>query len=685
MQNKPRASITMKTWRDNILEEFVPDLGHLTLVADPDGLLTEEKLVLELQNRGFRILEFHDSIAFRYEYELLCLQKCEKNERIDLIVLTKSPSSDLDTLPYDLLEKGRSISFDLGKIFPNLSYSVIEQLDRKYLDAVYLAYIEEIHERLGDNATQDFVLKSVFGIDTSRIKTSIDLLNTLLKIHYPEKQIPHVLNQRLIETLIESGCFSDWPIERIVLNKDIFFSFLQERWPFFVTSKFHHISTPSVGEVFESKKPYSLVYPGPVEIPFDHPDIKIYINDLFIEGRLHPIHYANSSEIQEPWVKFGLLDTSEEDLSNRLSTLIDRVGQSLPDSESRYSAWLLFASRYAELKYLYYTIGPQKINPSELQKFSSLKEKIMLGFTSWINSHYSNLISLPPSPPAMLHHIPRYLLQEIEGSLNQKIALILVDGLSLDQWISMRAIIKTQNLSLIIEDHTTFAWIPTLTSVSRQAVFSGKPPVFFPNSINTTEKEAALWMQFWEENGFKRAEVGYLKGLHDGDFRKRLESLENFREIRVIGLVLDKVDKILHGMQLGEAGMHNQIKQWCENGFPNDLITYLLDEGFVIWLTSDHGNIECTGKGNPSEGSLTEIKGERVRIFNSEILRHKIAEKFDFSREWGPVGLPANYYPLIITDTSAFIQKGKKTVAHGGISIDEVIVPFIKIEKLVGQ
>ena len=205
------------------------------------------------------------------------------------------------------------------------------------------------------------------------------------------------------------------------------------------------------------------------------------------------------------------------------------MSQSLPNTESRYSDWLLFASRYAELKYLFYTIGQQKIDRSELQKFLSLKEKITVAFSSWICSHYASLISLPPAPPAMLHHIPRYLVQEMDGSSNQKIALLLIDGLSLDQWISIRGIVKTQNPLLIIDDRTTFAWIPTLTSVSRQAVFSGKAPVFFPNSINTTDKEAALWTQFWEENGLKRSEIGYLK-IPQEEIINKIEILENQRD-----------------------------------------------------------------------------------------------------------------------------------------------------------
>ena len=43
----------MDSWRDAILNKFVPEVSKLTLVADPDSLLAEEKLALELRRRGF--------------------------------------------------------------------------------------------------------------------------------------------------------------------------------------------------------------------------------------------------------------------------------------------------------------------------------------------------------------------------------------------------------------------------------------------------------------------------------------------------------------------------------------------------------------------------------------------------------------------------------------------------------
>ena len=76
----------------------------------------------------------------------------------------------------------------------------------------------------------------------------------------------------------------------------------------------------------------------------------------------------------------------------------------------------------------------------------------------------------------------------------------------------------------------------------------------------------------------------------------------NLERIKAVGLVIDTVDKIMHGMQLGNAGMHDQIRLWCQTGYLSSLINHLCERDFQVWLTSDHGNIECTGMGNQGKG-----------------------------------------------------------------------------------
>jgi hypothetical protein len=74
-----------------------------------------------------------------------------------------------------------------------------------------------------------------------------------------------------------------------------------------------------------------------------------------------------------------------------------------------------------------------------------------------------------------------------------KVASLLVDGLALDQWIALREVLGELDSKLRFREDLVFAWIPTITSVSRQAAFAGKPPIYFPASIHTTDKEAGLW------------------------------------------------------------------------------------------------------------------------------------------------------------------------------------------------
>ncbi len=111
----------MRNWRDTILQHFVPHVSQLTLVADPDDLLTEELLAIELRQQGFDLIEFEDPVAFRYVYESNYRSVWDRGESTGLMVIVRVRDAELDALPYDLLAKGRRLAFDLGSLFPHLS------------------------------------------------------------------------------------------------------------------------------------------------------------------------------------------------------------------------------------------------------------------------------------------------------------------------------------------------------------------------------------------------------------------------------------------------------------------------------------------------------------------------------------------------------------------------------------
>ncbi|MCR5219999.1 MAG: BREX-3 system phosphatase PglZ [bacterium] len=659
-------------WRDAILSEFVAGVRKLTLVADPDCLLTEEKLAVELSRRGFDLIEFSDPVAFRYAYESRYRSIWDHGKHTDLVVVLRLQDAELERLPYDLLRAGRKLSFNLGEIFPNLSYPVIEKLDRRLLDALFDAQLKSSPERMGDNATKDFILRHVFGIAAELINNDVDLLRALLRLHYGKKQIPSMLVERLVQVLSGNAGFESWPLSEIVPDEEAFFAFLQERWPIFLSM------VGGADQAREDSSEYGLKYPGPASLPFDHQDVRIYIDNLFLEGKLTPVEVKGIEVEAGSWVRSGIATCGEDDDELRISRLFGLVEKELPTSEAHYADWLAFALKWAELSSLVYC-GK---NAGHQNRLREVGDAVNTTFADWLANHYSSLNNLPPNSPVMLHHVPRRMARDIEGTVGSRAALIVMDGLALDQWVTIRPFLQKQDANLVMRESAIFAWIPTLTSVSRQSIFSGKTPFFFPSSINSTDSEEKLWKQFWEGGyGFSRQDVAYQRGLGNGDAIGVLDTVIHSGKTKVAGLVVDKVDKIMHGMQLGSAGMHNQIGQWCESGFLAALIGGLLDDGFAVWLTADHGNVQCKGKGRPSEGVVAETRGERVRVYPTSELRADVAKKFPFAHEWPPVGLPKNYFPLVAGGYDAFGNVGDVVVGHGGTSLEEVIVPLVKFER----
>ena len=659
----------MSSWRDTILNEFVPGVSKLTLVADPDNLFTEEKLLLELRGRGFDLIDFSDPVEFRYAYETGYRSIWEQRECVDLVVTLRRQESELQSMPYDLLQAGRKLAFNLGELFPGMSYPVIEELDLSLLDELFDVQSKSPPGRLSENATRDFILRHVFGVSAELISNDVKLLRALLRLHYGQIKLPHTLIARLVQTLQKLSRFKAWPLVDIVPDSHAFFAFLQERWPMFLNVQ------DKTNQAREAPLDRALQFPGPDLLPFDHQDIRIYIDNLFVEGKLTPIEVPDSATTTSSWVRCGIVEINSNDNEVRISRLFELVKNNLPTEESRYSDWMDFALKWAELSALVHCSNSLDYK----SRLSSISDDLNSVFIRWLKEHYDSLINIPPTNPAMLHHVPRRLAREFENMRDFRIALIVVDGLALDQWVTVREFLHNDNL--MIRESATFAWIPTLTSVSRQSIFSGKPPIYFPSSIHSTNSEKKLWEQFWEDHSLNRMDIVYERGLGNNELPSLLEEKIDSHSTRVAGFVIDTVDKIMHGMQLGSAGMHNQIKQWCEGGFLSELIEYLLDRNYNVWLTSDHGNIECVGNGRPSEGVVAETRGERVRVYPTPELRSGVASKFTFAHEWQPTGLPPGYFPLVAGNRDAFVKPDDSIVGHGGIAIEEVIVPLVQFER----
>lgn len=663
----------MTDWRKRILQRLATPNCETTVVYDQDGLLLDEKILAGIRMENLDLVNYDDDVNFRYVFESRYRSKWDSGLKTDKIPLIRTSQTDPASLPYDIVSSSRSLSFDLGSMFPDLSSQVVAAIPKDLLDKLFDACATYKPDKLSVTGSIDFILRHVYLVAPELVKQPEDMLRFLLSRHLANYDIPDILVRRLIEQFGKNPNFRDWPLETILDCRNAFFEFLQERWPIFVKGV---SSSRMTGRDAEDTGPV-LKYGGPADLPFDSHDVRVYMDNLFLEGLLKPIDLEEPDTPLPEWVARGVNNSEGSQVLHKLGLLLEHVESSMPDSEAGCAQWLGFAYRWAELSLL---INPENVSiPKALaERISSARSRLDETFYAWINKRYSGLASVAPFPPVMVSHIPRFLARALKEKPETRILFILVDGMAVDQWIAARRTLQDKTAELRYDEKSVFAWAPTLTSFSRQSAFAGKAPMFFPSSVYSTEREQSHWTAIWTEMGLKRSEIGFEKAVQPIDEAKASTMFED-SAVRVAGLVLTQVDSIMHGTCLGLAGMQDQVRLWASQGNLLSIIRKALDSGFDVYISSDHGNVESTGIGRPSEGVEAEVRGQRVRIFDNAQARFRVKSRFPDSIEWDPVGLPENCFPLFASGRTAFASVGERIVTHGGLSLEELVVPFVRV------
>ena len=649
----------MADWREHILKHFQPKISRLTLVADPDGLLTEEGMLSAIRERGFDLIPFDDPIAFRFAYESQYRSLWDQGQKTDLVVVLRSTKQQLNKLPFDLLKVGRQLTFALHQLFPNLNYPVLYELDRSYLDAVAKAYEAHDGDQLTERGTKDFVLMNCFDIVPKLIKTPVALSKLLASLHARKVRLPDFLNEYLLESLAKDSAFEDWPLPEILPSREKYLRFLQDEWALFLGS---------LGDGGKQSR-----------VPFDHQDVRAYIDTFFLDGSLKPIEHEDAASLPA-WIRPGVIHDPKADAVRRFRALKDKFETEIPTTNASHREWQQAAQRWAELIVLRWQ-WDEGLDAADRTAWTDLQSKLENVFALWMTHRYGSLYNLSyRQQPVMVHQISRFLAVERSQKKLAKIALVVLDGLAFDQWLILRESLESGDPALRFQESTAFAWVPTLTSVTRQSIFAGEMPLYFPDSIETTSKERSHWLRFWEDHDVQRSKVELVTSL-DGPADPKLDAALAIPRLAVLGIVWNKVDDMMHGMTMQTAGMHSGVRLWASQGHLRQLLGRLHQEGFVVYLTADHGNVTATGIGNPREGVLVETRGKRARVYDRPEFLEEVVARFPDSIRWPNHGLPPARHVLLSGDLKAFTNVGDEVVAHGGISLEEVMVPFVAITR----
>lgn len=673
----------MSQWHQRILEQFTADLSRLWVACDPDGVLLDEKLLSELRTSGFNVIGYEDPFEFRAEYEERYRAAWDNGGLApSSALIVHLRRDDPDSLPWDIVCHARQVRLILAELFPKLAYSAVRHVEPEFLAVLFDAHQSELESARGEGESKGFILEHVYQLAPRSIRNSVDFWREVLRLHFANRALPELFSEHAAGILHGRGLFMGQPIAEWLSSKSALLRVVQDAWYRYLAelnldgTRLGEPDPPPYGGYENNQK---------VDVPFDHTDVRAIIDSMFLDGSLHPLAVSHVPAGVPGWIKAGIVEDVWSQFA-RLEQSIDLLGATVPEADATHKLWGDFAKRYGEMVSRVHDLRSN----SAAGQMTRIRERIKAIQTlsderlqMWVAaSHYTDLILQPATKgPVMVHHIPRFLRQRRNAG-ETKVALLVFDGLAFDQWVRIRERLIANGQPLVFDENTTFAWLPTVTSVSRQALFAGLKPREFDDSIDHTNKEETLWKAFWQsEGGVAPGNVMYRRALRQLEQLTALQTDIADRKPKVLGLVIDEVDERLH-KERSKEDVALWIDRWLETGFVERLFALLLAEGFSIYVTADHGNVDATGVGRPNQGVIAETRGERVRVYRSEPLRAESSAAYPTTISLDIAGLPANFVPLFAGGRGAFVPVGDQVVVHGGVSVEELIVPFVKVSSL---
>ena len=322
-------------------------------------------------------------------------------------------------------------------------------------------------------------------------------------------------------------------------------------------------------------------------------------------------------------------------------------------------------------------------------------------FGRFVKKNYMNWMAAQrDGRPLMSHDLFRERIFPLIDK-GEKVFLIIIDNFRYDQW---RMLADEVGTSFTIEEEMYTSILPTATQYARNAIFSG----LMPKQIK--EMYPALWVDEEEEEGknlnekelineqiarYRRKDsVSYGKVLTSAAADKYMDNINNLSKNDINVLVINFIDMLSHArtesmmvreLAANEAAYRSITQSWIRHSAIKKLFAYLAESRYTVIITTDHGSIQVD--------TPTKVIGDKNTNTN---LRYKLGKALNYNgKEVFEIKNPAKaFLPQPNISTSYIFATGnrffaypnnynyyvsyyKDTFQHGGISMEEMLVPFI--------
>jgi CheY-like chemotaxis protein len=371
------------------------------------------------------------------------------------------------------------------------------------------------------------------------------------------------------------------------------------------------------------------------------------------------------------------------------------------NSNPDYNEWMEIYK-----KLVYWELEMEKSDsPEMLEIFLSQKQEANTEFYKFISKNYASWVDPKSSDaPIMSHNLFQFkVLPHVEKG--KSTFFVLIDNLRLDQWRAIQPLFA-ENFR-ILEEETFYSILPTATQYSRNAIFAGAMPIDiekqFPVQWKNDDEEGGK--NLYEEEFFK----GQLKRLKKDDIKfsynkivqhqegqNLVNNIHNLLNNDLNIIVYNFVDMMSHArtemevlkeLAADDKSYRSVTRSWFEHSPLNQALKKIADKNVNLIVATDHGSVKVR---NPHKvvgdkqttANLRYKHGRNLAYEPKDVLAFKdprqaglpvpnVNSSFIFAKEDGFLCYPNNY--------NHYVNYYKNTFQHGGISLEEMIIPIIKM------
>jgi CheY-like chemotaxis protein len=333
----------------------------------------------------------------------------------------------------------------------------------------------------------------------------------------------------------------------------------------------------------------------------------------------------------------------------------------------------------------------------------SQKAEANNGFAKFVKKNYLQWMQNSDERPLMS---PDIFKKSVFPLLSQgeKVFLVVFDNFRYDQW---REIAKELADDFVFEEQFCLSILPTATQYARNAIFSG----LMPSQIEQMYPE--LWVDEDEEDGknlneeqliktqlerYRRKNTfSYFKLNSSMESEKLVERIKNLMSNDLNVLVINFIDMLSHArtesrmvreLASDERAYRSITASWFKNSPVRELFRELAKLDVKIVVTTDHGSIRVNNPvkviGDKNTNTNLRYKlGKNLSYNQKQVFELKnpkavflpapnISTTYIFAQNEDFFAYPNNY--------NYYVGYYKNTFQHGGISMEEMLVPLVTMQ-----